>query len=455
MSSSISKVSATEKSDKMSSTVPTFPLTAVVGLENIKEALLLGAVDNRLGGIAIAGRRGTAKSVIARGLHALLPPIECVISSWCNADPEICCEWEDDFDEITKDNRLIRDAPFVHVPLGVTEDRLIGTVDIEASMSEGKAVFQPGLLAKAHRGILYIDEVNLLDDCICNLLFSVLSEGTNVIEREGISISHPCRPLLVVTYNPDEGALREHLLDRIAINLLASVPATLEERVKACMSAIRFQNGASDVFLASEKLTNELKMQVIYAREYLPNVMIKERQVKYLVEEARRGGVLGHRAELFSARVAKASAALDGRVVVTSEDLQRAVQLVILPRCEVIDQPQPAQEQNPPNPPPPPSSDNMQEEDNQEDEERENEEENTSSDDIPQEFMFDPESIIIDPSVLMFSQQGKSQGRTGRAKSLIYTTSRGRYIKPMLPNGKVFKLAMDATLRSAAPYQKN
>ncbi|KVI09480.1 AAA+ ATPase domain-containing protein [Cynara cardunculus var. scolymus] len=372
-----------------------FPLAGVVGQDAIKTALLLGAIDREIGGIAICGKRGTAKTVMARGLHAILPPIDVVVGSTSNADPACPEEWEDglaervEYDSAGNVKTQVVRSPFVQIPLGVTEDRLIGSVDVEESVKNGTTVFQPGLLAEAHRGVLYVDEINLLDEGISNLLLNVLTDGVNIVEREGISFRHPCKPLLIATYNPEEGAVREHLLDRIAINLSADLPMSFEDRVAAVGIATQFQEQSNEVFKMMEEETDSAKTQIILAREYLKDVSISREQLKYLVMEALRGGCQGHRAELYAARVAKCLAALEGREKVNVDDLKKSVELVILPRSMLNETPPEQQQQQPPPPPPPPQS---QESENQNEEEEK--------------------------------------------------------------EGPVKRLAVDATLRAAAPYQK-
>jgi magnesium chelatase subunit D len=415
-------------------------------------ALILAAIDPALGGVVIAGGRGTGKSVLARGLHALLPAIEIAEGSLNEApDGE-------------RPSRVIP-APFVQVPLGVTEDRLVGSVDVSRSLAEGRTVFQPGLLAEAHRGVLYIDELNLLDATALNLLLAAVGAGVNRVEREGLSVSHPCRPLLIATYNPEEGAVRDHLLDRFAIALSAEQTISTAERVSVASAAISFGENSDSFQSQWQEETDSLATQLLLARQWLGEVTISRDQIAYLVAEALRGEVEGHRAELYALRVARAHAALQGRERVEAEDLQLAVRLVIAPRAKLA--PNQEREANQPQPPPPPppeaadqsEGDNNEENDNNdsndETEEQENPDENVDANppSVPEEFLLDADATAIDPELLRF-QAARSKASNSGSRGLVMSESRGRYVRPVLPRGPVRRIAVDATLRAAAPHQR-
>jgi len=459
-----------------------FPLSMIVGQDNIKQALLLSAVNLRMGGVVISGGKGTAKSVMARALHQLLPPIEVIKDSPFNIDPE--GEFGlDDFTRTSLENggtplgereTEVIPCPFVQVPLNVMEDRLIGSADLEESVKTGRTVFSPGLLAKAHRGVLYVDDINLLDEETANILLNVVTEGFVTVEREGISLRYPCRPLLIATFNADEGELRDHLLDRIAIALSANAEKLdVAQRVEAVDSVIDFSSsGAQKSEKAEETLKNaisnedDLKTAIIFAREYIKDLSVAPSQIQYLCEEAIRAGCQGHRAEIFACEVARASAALEGRQV-TSDDLRLAVKLAIAPRGTFINTPMDENDMLPPPPPPPPPPQNnmdeqdqdqekdeedQEEQDEPDDEEDDNEQEAPDVPEVPQEFMFDIDATPVDPDLIEFASRERSGAGGGRG--LIFSQDRGRYIKPMLPKGKVVRLAVDATLRASAPYQK-
>jgi len=331
---------------------------------------------------------------------------------------------------------------------------------LEESVKTGKSVFSPGLLAKAHRGVLYVDDINLLDEETANILLNVVNDGYVLVEREGISLRYPCKPLLIATFNPDEGELRDHLLDRIAVSLSADAEKLeLKERVEAVDSVLNFspsgKQGSADATMALEDaIANEedLKTAIVFAREYLRDLKLAPSQLQYLCEEAIRAGCQGHRAEIFAVEVARASAALEGRQV-TADDLKLAVKLAIAPRGTFIQTPMDPDEmmQPPPPPPPPPQMDEQnqdQDQNDEEDEEEQNEpdeedddQEETAPDvpEIPEEFMFDVDATPIDPDLIEFSS--RERAGKGGGRGLIFSQDRGRYIKPMLPKGKVVRLA--------------
>lgn len=469
-----------------------FPFSLIVDQDEIKHALLLVAINPKMGGIVLSGGRGTAKSVLARAMQRLLPPqIERIKGSQYNIDPAA----KDGIDSILKSDLLasggsvedleteLVETPFVTIPLNVMEDSLLGTVDLEASIEKGRTVFSPGLLAKCHRGILYVDEINLLDEEAANILLNIIADGYVTLEREGLSVQYPCRPLLIATYNPDEGELREHLLDRIAVSLSADTPLSIEERLQAVENVLGFSGGtkeqrsseAADALKEAEEEEARLRDTISAARELLSDVSIDKEQILYLCEEATRAGCEGQRAEIFATEVAKTSAALHGRTTVNAGDLKTGVILAILPRAIFVEAPLtgeddmqaappppgPPQPDLEPIPPPPEDIQDREEEENEDkDTEEESEEEQDKDEevpeeelDIPEEFMLGVSAAKVDPRLLKFNKWTR-RGRGGK-RSRIFNLERGRYIKPIFPKGdRIGKLAVGSTLRAAAPFQK-
>ena len=382
---------------------------------------------------------------MARAMRSLLPLIEVIAGSCCNCDPNQADEWDDQTIARAENTHnlptKIIPAPFVQVPLGVTEDRLLGSLDISQSIKQGEPVFQPGLLAAAHRGILYVDEINLLEEHTANLLLNILAQGRNQIEREGISFQHPCKPVLIATYNPEEGELRAHLLDRFAIVLSADESLSLSDRVLAVEQATSYNDSPQAFIQRHSQEIDDIKLQILLARELLPQVHITSEQITYLVNQAIRAGVEGHRGELFAVKVAQTSAAWHQRPLVNAEDLHLAVELVIVPRARVGESPPP-----PPTPQPLPQTQEPTEGQTMPEETRE-------IPDIPEEFVFTPEGVIIAPNLLKSHKTHLRRGKAG-GRGVIFSQDRGRYVKPMFPTGAVRRVAVDATLRAAAPHQK-
>lgn len=300
-----------------------FPFNMIVDMDHIKQALILAAVNPRMGGVVISGRRGTAKSVLARAMSRLVPSsIVRVKNSPYNVDPS----GKEGMDsilqaELERTNTSLQDmgtervsTPFVQIPLNAMEDSLLGTVDLEKSMETGTTVFSPGLLARAHRGILYVDEINLLEEEAANILLNVIADGYVSIEREGLSLQYPCKPLLIATYNPQEGELREHLLDRIGVALSSDMsPLTIERRVKGVENVLGYYGGEKEQTFDLRQVEEEergLQERIATARELLQKVQIDHSQILYLCEEATGAGCEGQRAEIFATEVAKASAAV-------------------------------------------------------------------------------------------------------------------------------------------------
>ena len=438
-----------------------FPFTAIVGQESIKLALLLNAISPAISGVLIRGHKGTAKSTAVRALSRLLPDIEvmagCPFACAPSALPEDCPHCE----TVTAERRAItRLASLVELPLGVTEDRVAGTLDIERALKTGEKHFEPGLLAAAHRGLLYIDEVNLLSDHIVDVLLDAAAMGVNYVEREGISVSHAASFILVGTMNPEEGELRPQLLDRFGLAVDVEAERDVNVRAEVVRRRIAFDQDPEAFQVRWSEAEAAEQKRLVAARQLLPQVRLDDGLLTLIAGICTDFGVDGMRADIVMYRAAVALAAYEGRTEVIEDDVRRVARLV-LPhrrRRQPFDQPnvddqeldeslerhRPPQDSGPPpsapsepdgsptdtppERPPEPSTEGLAPQDQQAQ--------------IGQSFAVTPLEGPVRQALMQRSLGKRSRSLGGRS---------GHYVTSREPQDRVRDIAVDATLRAAAP----
>lgn len=312
---------------------PTLPFSAIVGQDQMKLALVLNAINPRIGGVLIRGEKGTAKSTAVRALAGVLPAIAFVQGCPFSCDPDdpaaLCPACAAKLRETGGLERSERRVRVVTLPLGATEDRVVGTLDLERAIREGVAALEPGVLADAHRGILYIDEVNLLDDHIVDVLLDAAAMGVNTVEREGISVTHPARFMLVGTMNPEEGELRPQLLDRFGLMVSVEGFTDPDARMAVIAAAEAWDSDPAAMAASCAPAQDNLRSAITRARTLLPGVTIDDRLVRMVVEACISLGITTHRAEITVVRAARTIAAFRGRETVLPTDVREAMALAL------------------------------------------------------------------------------------------------------------------------------
>jgi len=312
---------------------PIFPFTAIVGQEEMKLALLLNVIDPKIGGVMIMGDRGTGKSTTIRALVDLLPEIQVVANDPFNSDPHDPELMSEEVREKLNNHHeleiISQKIEMIDLPLGATEDRVCGTIDIEKALREGIKAFEPGLLAKAHRGILYVDEVNLLDDHLVDVLLDAAASGWNTVEREGISITHPARFILVGSGNPEEGELRPQLLDRFGMHAQIGTVKEPELRVQIVEQRTAFDESPLNFIQNYQESQNQLMHNLIKARQNLINVELDYKYRIQISQICSELNVDGLRGDLVTNRAAKALTSFENRTSVTPMDIFRVIPLCL------------------------------------------------------------------------------------------------------------------------------
>jgi magnesium chelatase subunit D len=450
----------------------TIPFTSIVGQEDMKFALILNAVNPRIGGVLIRGDKGTAKSTAVRALADLLEEIQVVEDCPFNCDPanpeEMC-----DLCFQRSEKSLIKDTsrktPVIDLPLGATEDRVVGSLNVERAIKEGIKALEPGILAAANRGILYIDEVNLLDDHVADVLLDCSAMGVNIVEREGVSVAHPAKFILVGTMNPEEGELRPQLLDRFGLQVSVVGISDVDQRMQIAKNAESFEADPEAFAMRYQAEQWELKEKISQARNLLRKVAMSDDLLRSIASTCIDLGVKTHRAEIVITRTAKTISALEGRTEVIGEDVKKAMQLALAHRMR-------SRPFEPPNLNQEKLEESLkkhQKEPQKDQHQGQNQQQGQKHDQKPQEpderqqdkgqtQAAEPEEQVyeigqpVDVRRIDIPRKRDRMARKktrGRRMNTLALHSRGRYLRQRLPlTGK--DIAIDATIRAAAPYQK-
>ena len=311
------------------------PFSAIVGQEAMKKALLLNAIDPGIGGVLLRGHRGTAKSSSVRALATLLPEYDAVAGCPYRCDPAAPAQYCDDCRRRAGDGPLTAvrmPMRIVELPINASEDRLVGSIDIEAAVRAGKRRFQPGVLAEANRNLLYVDEVNLLDDHLVDVLLDAAAMGVNVVEREGMSVVHPAHFILVGTMNPEEGELRPQLLDRFGLCVDVRTPTDIDERLRVMELERQLLDDPRSLQQAYATQEEELRQRLQLASRHLDQVQLPDAIRTLIARLCLDGSVAGHRADLVVTRTARALCALRGAAVIELADVLEALELALAHR---------------------------------------------------------------------------------------------------------------------------
>lgn len=437
-----------------------YPFAALVGQEKMKLALILNAINPQVGGVLIRGEKGTGKSTAVRGLAELLPEIEVVKGCPFNCDPHtislMCPSCKEKV--LSQRNGIQiekRRTRVVDLPLGSTEDRLLGSLDIETAIKEGKKSLEPGILADANRGILYIDELNLLDDHVVDVILDSATSGVNVVEREGISFSHPSRFILVGTMNPEEGEVRAQLLDRIALHVPVEAIHQVDERVKITLLRNRFENDPEAFLKECEPENQKLRRKIKKAQKLLPEVVLNDRIQMLLCKMCLELDVEGHRPDVMLAKTAMTLAACHGRKEVSQNDIKEAAEFILPFRIrknpfgedeqtehmfdDIIEQ---ISEEMDKEPPPLDSPDKPDMEDSEEAKEVQGQVQKIGT------------PVQIPKEINRRKRDRKVRSGSGKRMKTLATGRKGRYLKHRIPTEETSDIAFDATVRASAIHQK-